>query len=324
MNTSEIITSDHQTRQAIIYIRQSTPNQVLSHQESLRLQYALRQRALNLGWREADIEIIDADLGLSGSGAQERKGFKKLLARVVLGQVGLILSYEVTRLSRNCSDWYALLDMCRHSDCLIADNDGIYDPGKANDRLLLGVKGQLSEWELHTLKNRLTAGLINKARRGELALPLPTGLIRDEQGIARKDPHREVQSRLALVFDSFLRLGSANQTLRYFKEQGLDLPRRNRQGDLDWKKPTTGAIVSILKNPAYAGAFVYGRTQWVNQAGDERKKVKKRLPVDQWKIIVKDKYPPYISWDVFEKIQAKLTNNYAEYERYRNATHQAD
>src|SRR3954447_7508448 len=170
---SDLVTPRHLCRKAVIYIRQSTPHQVLTNQESLRLQYALRQRARDLGWIEADIEAIDADLGQSGAAAEHRRGFKDLIARVTLGEVGLILSYEVTRLARNCSDWYPLLDLCGYRQCLIGDREGVYDPGSTNGRLLLGLKGTISEVELHTLRGRLTAGLLSKAERGDLALALP-------------------------------------------------------------------------------------------------------------------------------------------------------
>ena len=252
----ELVSSQHLARQAVIYIRQSTPHQALSNQESLKLQYALKERALALGWRAEDIEIIDTDLGLSGAAAYEREGFKELLTQVTLGQVGIILSSEVTRLSRNCSDWYPLLDICAYKSCLIADGDGIYDPATPNGRLLLGLKETLSELELHTIRARMTAGLLNKAERGELALTLPTGLIRDALGRVQKDPDLEVQTRLGLIFSSFLRLRSASKVLRFFNEQDLRVPRRDRFGDIVWKKPTVASILSILKNPAYAGAFV--------------------------------------------------------------------
>jgi DNA invertase Pin-like site-specific DNA recombinase len=166
MSNSEIVTTQHLARKAIIYIRQSTPNQVLTNQESLRLQYALKQRAISLGWQPEDIEVIDCDLGLTGSAAEHREGFKELVAKVTLGQVGIILSIEVARLSRNCSDWYPLLDICGWKGCLIADRDGIYDPATANGRMLLGLKGQLSEMELYSIRARLMAGLLNKAKRG--------------------------------------------------------------------------------------------------------------------------------------------------------------
>src|SRR4051794_13340299 len=206
---SELIHNDHLARRAIVYIRQSSPHQVLTNQESLHLQYDLRRRAVDLGWREEDVEVIDTDLGLSGAAATHREGFKDLIARVTLGQVGIVLSYEVTRLSRNCTDWYPLLDLCGFKNCLIGDRDGVYDPGCANGRLLLGLKGTISEMELHTIRARLTAGLLNKAERGELALVLPVGLIRDAGGVVVKDPDREVQARLELIFATFLRVRSA-------------------------------------------------------------------------------------------------------------------
>jgi DNA invertase Pin-like site-specific DNA recombinase len=312
---SELITPAHLSRKAVIYIRQSSPHQVLTNQESLRLQYALRQRAQELGWRDDAIETIDADLGLSGAQATHREGFKDLIARVTLGQIGIILSSEVTRLTRNCSDWYPLLDLCGYGNCLIADREGVYDPGTANGRLLLGLKGTISEVELHTIRARLTAGLLNKAARGELALVLPAGLMRDPSGVVTKDPDREIQARIALVFATFLRVRSACRVLHVLNEQNLDLPRRNRFGDTVWRKPTVAAILAILKNPAYAGAFVYGRTRALHAGPSVRRAAQKRIPQEQWRIVVKDKYPAYISWETFAKIQAMLRDNHAEYDR---------
>src|SRR6187455_3567798 len=211
---SELVTARHLSRKAVVYIRQSHPHQVLSNQESLRLQYALCQRARDLGWREADVEVVDADLGLSGAAADHRRGFKDLIARVTLGEIGIILSYDVTRLARNCSDWYPLLDLCGFRQCLIADRDGVYDAGSANGRLLLGLKGTISELELHTLRSRLTAGLLAKAARGELALQLPIGLVRDASGVVTKDPDQEIQARIALVFATFLEVRTAMAVMR--------------------------------------------------------------------------------------------------------------
>src|SRR5947199_4291829 len=213
----------------------------------------MQQRAIDLGWRQQDIEIIDADLGMTGASASHRAGCQEVVSRVTLGQVGIILSVDVTRLSRNCSDWYPLLDVCGYRGCLIADNDGIYDPGSANGRLLLGLKGQLSELELHTIRARMTAGLLNKAARGELALTLPVGLVRDALDRVHKDPNQEIQDRLNLIFATFLRLRSASKVLGFLNTHNLMLPRRNRLGDVIWKKPTRTAIVQILKNRAYAG-----------------------------------------------------------------------
>src|SRR3954449_167606 len=231
---SDLVTPRHLCRKAVIYIRQSTPHQVLTNQESLRLQYALRQRARDLGWIEADVEVIDADLGQSGAAAEHRRGFKDLIARVTLGEVGLVLSSEVTRLARNCSDWYPLLDLCGYRACLIADRDGVYDPGSLNGRLLLGLKGTMSELELHLLRGRLTAGLLSKADRGELALQLPAGLVRDADGRVTKDPDREVWDRLALIFATFLERGSVAKVMKSFKSRQLAVPWRDRVGEVDW------------------------------------------------------------------------------------------
>lgn len=313
MNTSELVKTQHLERKAIIYIRQSSTHQVLTNQESLRLQYALKQRAMDLGWHEKSIEIIDSDLGLTGSTAEGRQGFKDLIAKVTLGQAGIVLSYEVTRLSRNCSDWYPLLDVCGIRNCLIGDRDGIYDPGTPNGRLLLGLKGQISEMELHTLKGRLTAGLVNKAKRGELALKLPAGFIRDKQERVFKDPNLEVQSRIQLIFDLFLKLKSASQVLRHFNQQELTIPRTDQFGEILWKRPTHAAICTILKNPIYAGSFVYGRTRATPKMGSIKNSMQKAIPPQEWKVRIDNKYPAYISLECYEQIQAMLRDNHAEY-----------
>ncbi len=318
MSRSELVSQTHLQRKALIYIRQSTPHQVLSNQESLRLQYALQQRAIDLGWRQQDIEIIDADLGMTGASAAHRVGFQEVVTKVTLGQVGIILSVDVTRLSRNCSDWYPLLDVCGYRDCLIADRDGIYDPGSANGRLLLGLKGQLSELELHTIKARMTAGLLNKAQRGELALSLPIGLVRNAIGKVQKDPNREVQDRLDLIFTTFLRVRSASKVLQFLNTHELCLPRRDRFGDVVWKKPTVAAILQLLKNPAYAGAFVYGKTRSVRKDPTSAHTQEVRLPMEQWKICINDVYPAYITWETFEQIQQMLIENYAAYDRNKS------
>jgi DNA invertase Pin-like site-specific DNA recombinase len=315
--TSELVTARHLGRKAVIYIRQSTPQQVLSNQESLRLQYALQQRAQELGWCETDIEVNDRDLGRSGATAVQREGFKDLVARVTLGEVGIILSYEVTRLARNCSDWYPLLDLCGYRQCLIGDRDGVYDPGSANGRLLLGLKGTISEVELHTLRGRLRAGLLSKAERGELALPLPTGLVRSTHGAVTKHPDQEVQDRISLVFASFLELGSVGKVIRSFRDRGLAVPRLDRFGEVVWRTPTDSMVESILKNPAYAGAFVYGRTRSCHTSYASGKLVTARCPMAEWKVVVQDRYPAYTGWAEFERIQAMLRDNHAEYEHHQ-------
>jgi DNA invertase Pin-like site-specific DNA recombinase len=315
MYSSEVITPQHLTRKAVISIRQSTPHQALNHQESLRLQYALTEHAQALGWSPEAIEVVDTDLGHSAASAQHREGFNTLVGQVTLGQVGIILSYDVTRLSRHCSDWYRLLDLCSYKGCLIADVDGLYDPATANGRLLLGLKGTLSEWELHTIRARMTAGLLNKAARGDLAFTLPTGLERDAQGRVHKAPNLEVQSRLALVFETFLPRRSASKVLDFFNANGVRLPRRDRFGEVVWKRPTIAAILAILKHPAYAGTFTYGRTCTLGTGTASGRAATKRLAMEQWRMRVPDKYPAYISWTTFEQIQTMLHDNHAEYDR---------
>ena len=315
MNISDTIRSDHLERLAVVYIRQSSPNQVLAHQESLRLQYGLADRARAYGWDDDHVHVIDCDLGLTARTAQGRHGFQELVTLVTLEQVGVIFAYDVTRLARNCTDWYQLLDLCGYRRCLVADQDGVYDPATPNGRLILGLKGLISELELHTLRARLTAGLLNKAQRGELALTLPTGLIRDPLGQVVKDPNQEVQNQIQHVFSSFLRLRSATKVVRFFQSEGLQIPRRDRCGDLAWRPPTTASILSILKNPAYAGAFVYGRTRSLPSPGAMLRPALRRLPVAEWKVCLRDRYPAYIDWATFEDILAMLRDNLNEYDR---------
>jgi DNA invertase Pin-like site-specific DNA recombinase len=312
---SELVKPTHLARKAVVYIRQSTPHQVVSNQESLRLQYALRQRARELGWHEADIDVIDADLGLSGASAAQRSGFKELVGRVGISEVGLILSIDVTRLARNCSDWYPLLDICGLRGCLIADRDGVYDPGSPNGRLLLGLKGTISELELHTIRSRLTSGLLAKAERGELALGLPIGLMRDPSGIVIKDPDLAVQERIGLVFQTFLKVRTVAKVMRMLNDQGLDLPRRDRYGEPCWARATVAAVAAILKNPAYAGAFVYGRTRMRQIVREGVSPAKAARPIEEWRFVVKDRYPGYIDWPTYEKIRGIIRDNRAEYMR---------
>jgi DNA invertase Pin-like site-specific DNA recombinase len=312
---SELVKPVHLARKAVVYIRQSTPHQVVSNQESLRLQYALRQRARELGWHEADIDVIDADLGLSGASVVQRSGFKELVGRVGLSEVGLILSIDVTRLARNCSDWYPLLDICGLRGCLIADRDGVYDPASANGRLLLGLKGTISELELHTIRSRLTAGLLAKAERGDLALSLPVGLVRDPSGVVVKDPDMAVQERLRLVFEMFLKFRTVAKVMRLLNERGLDLPRRNRHGDVCWARAKICSVAAILKNPAYAGAFVYGRTRMRELAREGASRAKVPRPIEEWRIVVQGRYPAYIDWPTYEMIRGVIKDNRAEYMR---------
>jgi DNA invertase Pin-like site-specific DNA recombinase len=318
MSISETVHSDHLGRLAVVYIRQSTPHQTLANQESLKLQYDLQYRARAAGWEPGRIRVIDSDLGRTGRTAAGRRGFQELVALVNQEQVGIIFAYDVTRLARNCTDWYQLLDLCGYRSCLVGDQDGIYDPATPNGRLILGLKGLIAELELHTLRARLTAGLLSKARRGELALSLPIGLVRDALGRVLKHPDQEVQGRLELVFTTFLRIKAACRVVQFFNDRDLLLPRRARFGDLVWRRPTASAILSVLKNPAYAGAFVYGRTRAVPRADAPHRRVQKPLPMDQWKVCLRDKYPAYIGWDIFERIQAMVRDNYSEYDRNKS------
>jgi len=223
-----------------------------------------------------------------------------------------MLSYDVTRLSRNCSDWYPLLDLCGYKGCLIADGDGIYDPATVNGRLLLGRKGTLSEWERHTMKARMTAGLLQKAERGELALTLPTGLVRNGRGQVIKIPNQEAQARLSLVFETFLPCRSASKVVDAFNRHQLLLPRRDPCGDVAWKAPRVAAVLSILKHPAYAGAFTSGRTRTIRREASPARPSIKHLPMEEWRVCIPDVYPPSISWDTFHQMQAMRKDNYAE------------
>jgi DNA invertase Pin-like site-specific DNA recombinase len=319
MISSDLITPTHLDRRAVVYLRQSSPQQVINHQESLRLQYDLRQRAIGCGWPESAVDVIDADLGLTGRTTRGRAGFAELVSRVTLGEVGIIFSYDVTKLSRNCSDWYQLLDLCGFRRCLIGDHDGIYDPSSINGRMLLGLKGQISELELHTIKARLTAGLLNKARRGDLAQRLPVGLVRDLSGRVVKHPDREVRERIDLIFATFLRVRSIHGVVRELAAARLLVPRpeSGRGSAVVWRRPTAAAISSLLRNPAYAGTFVYGRTRFLPRVpgGPSRKHP---LPPEEWKFMVPDKYPAYIDRDTFAAIQAVLRDNYQEYSRRRS------
>ncbi len=319
MSTSELITPAHLSRQALIYVRQSTPQQVLTNTESQRLQYALRQRAIECGWPASAVEVIDTDLGQSGRSTVGRTGFADLVARVNLGQVGIIFAYDATRLSRNCADWYQLLDLCGFRNCLIGDRDGVYDPSSINGRLLLGLKGQISELEAHTIRARLLAGLRSKAARAELALSLPIGLVRDGAGRVVKHPDAGVREKIDLVFATFLRVRSINGVVREFSSSGLLLPRRDRGADdgaVVWRRPTVAAVSALLRNPAYSGTYVYGRTEFrPGTAGGPKRKY--HLPAERWQVCVPNKYPAYVDPATFDTIQTLIRDNYQEYRQRR-------
>jgi DNA invertase Pin-like site-specific DNA recombinase len=255
----------HLKREAYLYVRQSTLRQVLENTESTQRQYALKQRAIALGWRAEQIVVLDSDLGQSGASAADREGFQRLVADVGMGRAGIVMGLEVSRLARNSTDWHRLLEICALTDTLILDEDGIYDPAHFNDRLLLGLKGTMSEAELHLLRARLIGGMMSKARRGELQSRLPIGFVYDAAGRAVIDPDKQVQQTLRVFFETFRRTGSATATVRAFREQGLTFPRRvthgANKGEIIWGDLEHARALWILHNPRYAGAFFYGRSR---------------------------------------------------------------
>jgi DNA invertase Pin-like site-specific DNA recombinase len=315
MNSSTKIFPTHLQRQAVVYLRQSSPKQVLKNCESAINQRALRGRLLELGWRKDQIVLIDEDQARSARQVAGRDGFQRLVADVSLGKIGMIIGTEVSRLSRNCADWHRLLELCGLFDTLIADVDGVYNPRDFNDRLLLGLKGTLSEAELHSLRLRMDAGRLSKAGRGELVQHLPTGLIRDTNGVAQFDPDQSVQDRIRLVFSKFQELGSAQKVLRYMATNGLKLPRKQTSGLYTgmvlWKEPNSAALLSLLKNPAYAGAFAYGRriADATRQVPGRPATGRIRQPRDCWLALVKDVYPAYITWEEHERVLVTIEGN---------------
>jgi DNA invertase Pin-like site-specific DNA recombinase len=283
------VTSDHLRRQAYLYVRQSSLQQVHDHRESTARQYDLKRRAHALGWPSDQIVVIDEDLGLSGASSIERTGFQRLVAEVGLGRVGLVMGLEVSRLARNSTDWHRLLEICALAETLILDEDGIYDPSHFNDRLLLGLKGTMSEAELHVLRARLLGGQLNKARRGELWMRPPIGFVTDHTGRLSLDPDAQIQDTVRLLFETFRRTGSAQKVVRHFAQEKILWPRRpytgGRAGQVVFAPLAHSRVLGILHNPRYAGAFVYGRTRQrkVIIAGQARYR---RLTRAEWKVFL--------------------------------------
>lgn len=311
------IKQQHQERLAVVYVRQSTLQQVSEHQESTRLQYGLTERAQALGWPAERVLVIDDDLGKSGSSSAGREGFARLVTEVGLGHVGLILGLEMSRLARSNKDWHHLLEICALFGTLIADFDGLYDPTAYSNRLLLGLKGAMSEAELHVLKQRLHQGKLSKARRGELAFALPIGYVRRASGEVTLDPDEQVQAVVRLVFRKFEELGTLHALLRYLDRHEIELGVRVREGEgkgeLVWRRPNRMTLQNLLKNPTYAGAYSYGRRQV-----DPRKKQPGRPTTDRvvcaaqsYHVLLKDQLPAYISWTQFEANLARLESNRA-------------
>jgi DNA invertase Pin-like site-specific DNA recombinase len=305
------VTATHLKRNAYLYIRQSTIRQVFENTESTQRQYALQQNAVALGWSQEKIIVIDSDLGQSGASAVDREGFQRLVAEVGMGRAGIVLGLEVSRLARNSTDWHRLLEICALTDTLILDEDGVYDPAHFNDRLLLGLKGTMSEAELHVLRARLQGGILNKAKRGELFVRPPLGLAYNAEGQCILDPDQQVQESLRLLFATFRRSGSAMATVKAFRQQGLKFPRRLRsgpgKGDLVWAPLEHGHVLRILHNPRYAGVFVYGRTH--SRKTIEGNLIITRIPQDQWFMVIPGAHDGYISWDEYQQNEKRLRDN---------------
>lgn len=317
------ITNDHLVKMAYVYVRQSSLGQVTHHRESTELQYQLSHRALQWGWPAERVKVIDEDLGKSGTSAAERDGFQHLIAEIGLGRVGLVVSFDASRLARNNCDWYRLLELCAVFGTLIADSERLYDPNLFTDRMLLGLSGMMSEAEVHQLRRRLQAGAWNKAQRGELHQPLPVGLTRLPTGEVTLHPDEEVQARIRLVFEKFEQLKSAHAVGRYLRQRRFLLPARPLRGPaphgLSWQPARNSMVLAMLKNPAYAGAYVRGR-----KTKDPRRHTPAhpnsgivRRPIDEWPIVRHNVYPAYISWEKFLANQEQLSNNQSRYREDR-------
>jgi DNA invertase Pin-like site-specific DNA recombinase len=305
----------HHDRLAMVYIRQSTLQQVDRHNESTKLQYALVEKASDMGWPKEQVVVIDDDLGISGANAEGRPGFQRLVAEVSLDHVGIILGIEMSRLARSCRDWHQLLEVCSLFRTLIADTEGVYDPGNYNDRLLLGLKGTLSEAELHVIKQRMLAGKKAKARRGELGMQLAMGYITHASGEIIKDADEQAQSTISLIFTLFERYRTINGVLKHLVKNSIQMPHRIRggirKGELEWRRPNRVTLGNMLHNPIYAGAYVYGR-----RPTDPRKKKPGRpstgrvsVTPEEWEVLIHDKLPAYISWQDYERNQRQLKMN---------------
>ena len=309
------ITEHHRSKPAYIYLRQSTPGQVRHHQESTERQYALRQKALELGWSDPAIRILDRDLGMSGAQMKGREDFKTLVADVSMGQVGAVFALEVSRLARSNLDWHRLLELCALTETLVIDEDGCYNPADFNDGLLLGLKGTMAQAELHFLRVRLLGGKLNKARKGELRFPLPVGFCYDEESRIILDPDEEVRSAVSLVFRLFRETGTAFAVMQRFAESQLRFPKRSYGGAWDgniiWGRLTHGRVLGMLKNPSYAGMYVFGRYQYrreINPAGEVQNRMHAVAMAD-WRVSLQEHHEGYITWEEFLENQKRLEKN---------------
>src|SRR5919108_1148894 len=309
------ISDQHQSKFAYIYVRQSTPAQILHHQESTERQYALRQKALELGWSETTVRTLDRDLGISGAQSAGREDFKTLVADVSMGQVGAVFALEVSRLARSNLDWHRLLELCALTATLVIDEDGCYDPSDFNDGLLLGLKGTMAQAELHFLRARLLGGKLNKAKKGELRFPLPVGYCYAEQGGILPDPDEEVRGAVEMVFRLFRETGSAYAVVHRFTELGLRFPKRAYGGVWDgkiiWGRLSHSRVLGVLKNPSYAGIYVFGRYQYrreINLDGEVRKRMH-AVAMPDWRVSLQQHHEGYITVEEFMKNGERLQNN---------------
>ena len=309
MTDTSKITASHRERLCLVYVRQSTLAQTRVNTESLERQYELAGRAVALGWDRERVQVVDADLGLSGADAAGREGFQQLVAEVALGRAGLVMGLEASRLARSNSDWYQLLDLCGVTGTLIADGDGIYDPAASSDRLVLGLKGTISEAELHLIKGRLIAGMRHKAAKGELRVALPAGLEYDPAGQPVLSADEAVREAIITVFRRFTELGSARQVMLSMRDDGLELPRCRAGGRIEWVPASYGAVIGILANPCYAGAFTFGRTRNTRPGAGQGRPIRRPVPMDQWEVLITGHHRGYITWEEYLGNQHKLHAN---------------
>ncbi|WP_234836734.1 recombinase family protein [Sinorhizobium meliloti] len=307
MNGHLKVQPHHLERSAYLYIRQSSMRQVIDNTESAMRQYALRGRAIALGWREEQIIVIDNDQGESGASAVWREGFQRLVSDVGMGHAGIVMGLEVSRLARNNADWQRLLEICALADTLILDEDGVYDPASFNDRLLLGLKGTMSEAELHVIKARLRGGILNKARRGEFRCPLPTGLVYDHSGNVALEPDMQVRETIVHFFETFSRVGSASQTVKAFRQEGILFPSRLHDSQTVFRPLTTSTAMRVLHNPRYAGAYAYGCRRYRRTI--DGKRIVREQDNDDWTACIPDAHPGYISWEQHQENLRILKSN---------------